>query len=204
MAIGPTEQSAIPIGTPTMSCRLSSTPTPLTAIVLLALLSACATGTGTRGRARSGPLPATPTPTATASAQIAAADQQVIARERAFAETLERRDLRAFLSFLSPDAIFFSGNSVEHGPAEIANVWAPYFAGPHAPFSWHPDHVEVTPDGRLALSTGPILQDGKVVGRFNSVWRLEQGNTWRIVFDKGEAVCGPTPAPAAPPAAPGS
>jgi ketosteroid isomerase-like protein len=170
--------------------RLSSTLPPVGVTLVLSLLAACATSPA-RPRAHTG-SPATATPTASASAQIAAANDQVASTERAFAQTLASRDLKAFLTFLSPDAIFFSGSSVEHGPAEIAAVWAPFFSGSRAPFSWHPDHVEVTADGHLALSTGPILQDDKVVGRFNSVWRLEEGTTWRILFDKGEPVCGPT------------
>jgi ketosteroid isomerase-like protein len=27
--------------------------------------------------------------------------------------------------------------------------------------------------------------DGKVIGRFNSVWRQEAPGVWRVVFDKG-------------------
>src|SRR6185312_10851012 len=99
----------------------------------------------------------------------------------------------------------FSGQTIERGQAEIAAVWEPYFNGRTAPFSWEPDHVEVLPDGRLALSTGPLIEHGQVVGRFDSVWRLEAPNTWRIVFDKGEPVCGaPGAAPtgATAPAAP--
>jgi hypothetical protein len=49
------------------------------------------------------------------------------------------------------------------------------------------------PSGKLALSTGPIYIQGKEVGRFNSIWRLEAASTWRIVFDKGEAVCSAKP-----------
>jgi ketosteroid isomerase-like protein len=129
------------------------------------------------------------------------ATAQVIATERAFAATMAQRNFKAFLTFLSPDAIFFSGNMVERGPVQIANQWAPYFDGRTAPFSWEPDDVQVLPDGTLALSTGPLMQQGRVVGRFNSIWRLEAPNTWHIVFDKGEAVCA---APPAPPAARGS
>jgi ketosteroid isomerase-like protein len=165
-----------------MHLRLSSTALSITATGALCLLTACTTAPRARTEGAA--------PTAAASAQISAADEQVTNAERAFAQTLANRDMKAFLSFLSPDAIFFSGSNVEHGPAEIAEVWAPFFSGPRAPFSWHPDHIEVTADGHLALSTGPILQDDKVVGRFNSVWRLEEGNTWRILFDKGEPVCG--------------
>ncbi len=126
-----------------------------------------------------------------AGAATAAAVKQVIATEQAFAKTMATRDFKAFVTFLAPDAVFFSGNAVRHGSAEVAAQWQPYFDGPNAPFSWAPDHVEVLASGRLALSTGPVYQAGKMVGRFNSIWRLEADNTWHIVFDKGEAVCSP-------------
>jgi len=47
--------------------------------------------------------------------------------------------------------------------------------------------------GQTGLEHRPVYVEGKEVGRFNSVWRLEGPNTWRIVFDKGEAVCGAKP-----------
>jgi ketosteroid isomerase-like protein len=128
-----------------------------------------------------------------AKAATAAAVKQVIATEQAFAKTMADRDFKAFIMFLSPDAVFFSGSAVRHGPAEVAGQWQPYFEGHKAPFSWAPDHVEVLASGNLALSTGPVYEEGKIVGRFNSIWRLEPGNAWRIVFDKGEAVCSPKP-----------
>jgi ketosteroid isomerase-like protein len=124
-----------------------------------------------------------------AKAATAIAVKQVIATEQAFAKTMADRDFKAFVTFLSPDAVFFSGTSVKHGPAEVAVQWRPYYDGRKAPFSWAPDHVEVLASGKLALSTGPVYEDGKIVGRFNSIWRLEADNNWRIVFDKGEAVC---------------
>jgi ketosteroid isomerase-like protein len=128
-----------------------------------------------------------------AGAATAVAVKQVIATEQAFAKTMANRDIKAFVTYLSPDAVFFSGSTVKHGPAEVAVQWQPYFESRKAPFSWAPDHVEVLASGRLALSTGPVYVDGKIVGRFNSIWRLEDDNAWRIVFDKGEAVCSSKP-----------
>jgi ketosteroid isomerase-like protein len=121
------------------------------------------------------------------------AHEQVVASERAFARTMADRDFKAFTGFLANEAIFFSGSTVQHGSAAIAATWKPYFAGASAPFSWLPDNVQVLPSGKLALSTGPVYINGKEVGRFNSIWRLESANTWRIVFDKGEAVCSSKP-----------
>lgn len=127
------------------------------------------------------------------NAAATAATQQVISTERTFAKSMADRNFKAFVTFLSPEATFFSASSVKHGAAEVAEQWRSYFDGPKAPFSWAPDHVEVLPSGTLALSTGPIYQQGKIVGRYNSIWRLEAANTWHIVFDKGEAVCGIAP-----------
>src|SRR5690606_22565999 len=109
--------------------------------------------------------------------------KEVEARERAFAKTMADRDLEAFRSFLSDDVIFFSGPEPLRGPEAVVAWWARYFEGDEAPFSWEPDQVEVLESGSLAFSTGPVYGvSGEIIGRFNSVWRLEAPGTWRIVF----------------------
>ncbi|MCA9550937.1 MAG: nuclear transport factor 2 family protein [Myxococcales bacterium] len=113
---------------------------------------------------------------------------QVADTERAFAATMAARDLEAFSAFIDPEAIFFSGPEPLHGKAAVLKWWARYFEGPAAPFSWEPDTVEVLASCTLAHSSGPVrTPDGKVVARFNSIWRLAPDGAWRIVFDKGEA-----------------
>jgi len=110
----------------------------------------------------------------------------VRAREVAFAATMSRRDLPAFLTFVSPEAVFFNGNQPIRGRTAIGEAWAPFFEGPTAPFSWGPDVVEVLESGSLALTSGPVRDaSGVEVGRFNSVWRKEADGEWRVVFDKG-------------------
>ncbi len=118
--------------------------------------------------------------------QVEGAAAEVEAREIAFAKTMAGRDLDAFLTFVSPEAIFFNGNEPLRGRDVIARGWAPFFEGAAAPFSWHPDVVEVLESGRLALSSGPVRgASGEEVGRFNSIWRKEADGQWRVVFDKG-------------------
>jgi ketosteroid isomerase-like protein len=146
----------------------------------LFLVEACASGAKTRS-----PAPPHVTPTAPT------AQQQVFATETAFAQSMADRDFSAFVRFLSHDAVFFSNAGVERGVTQIAEAWQPLFKDKTAPFSWAPDAVEVLPSGDLALSTGVVVVNGKIVGRFNSVWRREGPKTWRIVFDKGERVCTP-------------
>lgn len=112
--------------------------------------------------------------------------EQVFAVERAFAKTMADRDLEAFATFLSDEAVFFSGTKTLRGRQQITEAWAAYFTGSAPPFSWDPDQVVVLESGTLALSTGPVVDpSGEVVGRFNSIWRLESPGVWKIVFDKG-------------------
>jgi ketosteroid isomerase-like protein len=136
--------------------------------------------------------------TAARTADVATIQRQVMDTERAFARTMADRDHAAFTSFLSEEAVFFSGETAQRGKATVAAAWKPFFDGASAPFSWEPDQVQVLESGSLALSTGPVHDPaGRLVGRFNSIWRQEAPGRWRIVFDKGSPVC-PSPTPAAP------
>jgi ketosteroid isomerase-like protein len=121
-----------------------------------------------------------------ASPQSPALTPAVEARERAFAKTMADRDFDAFLSFISPEAVFFGGNGALRGRDAIVAAWRGFFEGPQAPFSWEPDVVEVLDSGGLALTSGPVrLPSGEDAGRFNSIWRLDSDGVWRIVFDRG-------------------
>ncbi|MEQ1579719.1 MAG: nuclear transport factor 2 family protein [Steroidobacteraceae bacterium] len=127
-----------------------------------------------------------------ALAAVPSPKDQVWAAEVAFAKTVETRDLKAFAEFLSEEAVFFSGTAATHGKANVVGSWKRFFVDKEAPFSWAPDQVEVLASGTLALSTGPVRDpSGKIISRFNSIWRLEAGR-WRVVFDKGSPT---TPGP---------
>lgn len=116
--------------------------------------------------------------------------QQVADTERAFAETMAQRDFEGFVSFLSDEAVFFSGETPLRGKQKVADTWKSYYEQADAPFSWEPETVEVLESGTLALSSGPVLDpEGKMVATFNSIWRLEAPGVWRIVFDKGSVAC---------------
>jgi len=116
--------------------------------------------------------------------------REVEQTERAFAKTMADRDAARFATFVSEEAVFFSGEEPLRGKATVTQHWARFFAGPAAPFSWEPDRVEVLDSGTLALSTGPVRNArGKLVARFSSIWRRESPGVWRIVFDRGSPVC---------------
>jgi ketosteroid isomerase-like protein len=114
----------------------------------------------------------------------------VRAREAAFAKTMADRDLDAFASFVSEEAVFVSGAGPLRGRQAVVDGWKRYFEGPKAPFSWAPDRVEVIRSGALALSSGPVMgPDGQRVGTFVSTWRREKDGEWRIVLDIGCPRC---------------
>jgi ketosteroid isomerase-like protein len=128
-----------------------------------------------------------------ASAASASPRDQVWAAEVAFARSMAERDLKKFGECVSEEAIFFAGTTPLIGKAKVIEGWAGFFKDSAAPFSWEPDQVEVLASGTLAISTGPVRDPaGNVVARFNSIWRLESGNVWRVVFDKGSP---PSPGP---------
>ena len=87
---------------------------------------------------------------------LKALQQQVFKTENAFAKAMATRDFRAFESFLSQEAVFFSGPVPLRGKAAVAAFWKQFFEKPEAPFSWEPERVEVLESGTLALSTGPV------------------------------------------------
>lgn len=112
--------------------------------------------------------------------------RQVFAAESSFAATMAQRDLEAFASYLSPEAIFFGDTTVMRGKRAVLEGWRRFFTEREAPFSWKPDVVEVLPSGKLAISNGPVFNPaGKKVGNFSSIWRREPDGSWQIIFDKG-------------------
>jgi ketosteroid isomerase-like protein len=145
--------------------------------------------------AGAGPLatsPGTATAATTPNHALTVAQAEVMAAERAFAKTMADRDHAAFTGFLAEETVFFSGEQATRGRAAVAASWARLYEGPDAPFSWEPDQVQVLDSGTLALSTGPVRDpSGKVIARFNSIWRREAPGVWKVVFDKGSPVCAP-------------
>lgn len=116
--------------------------------------------------------------------------QQVAATERGFAKSMADRNHAAFVSYLSDEAIFFTGPTPLRGKQAVAAAWKRFYEKPEAPFSWEPEKVQVLDSGTLAISSGPVRDPaGKHFATFSSIWRLEAPGVWRIIFDKGETVC---------------
>jgi ketosteroid isomerase-like protein len=120
---------------------------------------------------------------------IARRVEEARAAETAFAAAFAARDAAAFRRSLAADTIWM-GKEALNGPDAVMAAWAGYLSSPKPPFSWAPDLVLVLPTGDLARTTGPVIDpDGKVVARFQSVWRRKPAGGWEIVFDFGTEVC---------------
>jgi ketosteroid isomerase-like protein len=127
-----------------------------------------------------------PSPALLAQARTAALQRQVFAAESSFAASMAQRNLDAFASHMSPEAIFFGDTTVMRGKQAVLSTWRRFFEKPEAPFSWKPDVIEVLPSGNLALSSGPVFDpSGQKIGNFSSIWRREPEGKWQIIFDKG-------------------
>jgi len=124
-----------------------------------------------------------------AADDLAKLTEQVRATEIAFAKTLADRDVKAFRAMIAPDVIWLADQPLR-GPDQVLTRWQKFFDAPQAPFSWTPELVEVQQGGKLALSTGPVLDPaGKRIGTYTSIWRRESTGEWKIIFDRGCPVC---------------
>jgi len=121
-------------------------------------------------------------------AELSTTVADVRAAENAFAKTMADRKFDRFGDFVAEDAVF-NGRAAQIGKAAVLAAWKGYFDKPQAPFSWAPDAVAPTADGRYALSTGLVHdKDGKLTGRFTSIWRKDPDGHWRVVADQGVGV----------------
>ena len=115
-------------------------------------------------------------------------------REIGFSVAAENRDAAAFKAFIDDDARFVGG-SVARGPEAIAEAWTPFLTEGGPEIKWRPEFIEVLENGKLALTRGPYRlitadDNGESVerwGTFNSVWRLHDDGSWKVVFDAGSA-----------------
>ncbi len=139
---------------------------------------------------------------AMASTVMADATDDVRCYEIRFSQSVETQNAELFESLVDTDARFVSGSgSVSRGPKAVATAWSIFFTADGPSIKWRPQIVEVLQDGALALSRGPyklITKDEKGTesehwGTFNSIWRLQDDGSWKVVFDAG------SPAATAPP-----
>jgi len=124
----------------------------------------------------------------------------VWARERSFANTVERHDTQAFAEHVHPGAVFGAASATpQRGRDVILKAWQSIIDGQQVSLRWRPKFVSIGSDPNVAISRGPFVISSKdasgvasyKIGDFVSVWvRKDPKSPWKVLFDGG----GPPPA----------
>ena len=118
-----------------------------------------------------------------ASSALAGPVEEVANAEIAFAKAFADRDPAKFFAMVAPDATFLGFRALR-GREAVTAGWSRLLQEPQAPFSWGPERVEVTAEGKLGLSTGPIYNaKGFHTGDYSSVWQKQGDGSWKVIFD---------------------
>jgi ketosteroid isomerase-like protein len=120
-----------------------------------------------------------------------AAEAAMLKADRDFNQAMVDHDLKRFLSFVAPDAVFDSAEG--RGRDAIAKAWAPFFAPDGPTISWSPAKAEALVAGDVGYSIGTWERHSKdaagnaVVrrGQYLTVWRKQKDGSWAAAFDTG-------------------
>lgn len=134
-----------------------------------------------------------------AATALADAVDEVRQAETAFAKAFADRDKEKFFSYVAGDAVFMGGLATQRGKDAVVKRWSRFFDDvPVAPFSWGPERVEVTGDGKIGFSMGPIYDgEGNHAGYYSSIWQKQGDGTWKVIIDGPGAPAAPLPQNAA-------
>lgn len=115
----------------------------------------------------------------------AGAVEEVRQAEIGFAKAFADRDKAKFFSYVADDAVFLGGMATQRGKQAVIARWSRFFDNvPVAPFSWGPERVEVTGDGKIGFSMGPIYDaEGNHGGYYSSIWQKQADGTWKVILD---------------------
>lgn len=113
----------------------------------------------------------------------------VIAAELAFARLAhEKGQWSAFAATAASDAVMFTPRMV------LAQDWLRGRPNPAVAVKWQPHAVSSSCDGSLVVSQG-AWQGPKVTGYFTTIWRRQKNGSYKWVYDGGDSLKEPLPAP---------
>jgi len=116
---------------------------------------------------------------------FADAVEEVRQAETGFAKAFADRDKAKFFSYVAEDAVFMGALHTQRGKEAVVKRWSRFFDNvPVAPFRWGPERVEVTGDGKIGFSMGPIYDgEGNHAGYYSSIWQRQADGAWKIIVD---------------------
>lgn len=126
----------------------------------------------------------------------AAAIVTAVDAERAFAADAQKLgQWTAFRKYAAPGAVMFVPKAV------YAQEWLRTRKDPPNSVKWQPAFGYLSCDGKVAINGGPWQRPDGSFGYFTTVWlheELKDGPRWHWVYDAGDALKEPMPAPAEP------
>ncbi|HEY0371447.1 MAG TPA: alpha/beta fold hydrolase [Thermoanaerobaculia bacterium] len=130
---------------------------------------------------------------------LADAVEDVRQAEIGFAKAFADRDKTKFFAYVANDAVFLGGLAVQRGKDAVVKRWSRFFDNqPVAPFSWGPERIEITGNGTIGLSTGPVFDaEGNAIAQYASIWLKQGDGTWKVILDGPGQPAAPTPQNAA-------
>jgi ketosteroid isomerase-like protein len=110
--------------------------------------------------------------------------EQVQAAEDALAQAVFERDRDTFQDLLADDGEMVVCRRTLHGKPAIMAALQSYFDGAEPAVCCECLRIEVLNTGMLAFSSGELLDhyDRSPVGAFESIWRRDPGQVWRLAF----------------------
>lgn len=119
------------------------------------------------------------------------AEAAMLKVDRDFNQAMADHDLKRFVSFVAPDAVFDSAEG--RGKDAVAKAWAPFFAPNGPTISWSPTKAEALVAGDVGYTIGTWERHSKdaagnaVVrrGQYLTVWRKQADGAWMASFDTG-------------------
>ena len=131
-------------------------------------------------------------PEATTPVDPAAARVELLAADRAFADSADRHGLEGWMGWLADDAVRLQmGGPVAQGHEAIRRFDDGLFADSTMILRWEPTEAGVFDDGRHGFTTGRgalVRRDGSDTawaGAYISIWRRADDGSWRVILDTG-------------------
>jgi ketosteroid isomerase-like protein len=117
---------------------------------------------------------------------------ELITADRAFAESVGRTGLGAWLAAFGPNGIMVSNGASHSGQDGIRRQMLPLFADSLFTLTWDPNFAEVAEGGDLGYTIGTYQMtasgsDGlqNFSGSYLTVWRRNANGVWKVEADIG-------------------
>ncbi|MDX3909903.1 MAG: hypothetical protein QHC67_08795 [Sphingobium sp.] len=122
--------------------------------------------------------------------RLSANPSAVVAAEIAFNRLAqEKGQWTAFRATAAKDAVMFVPEMVN------AQLWLKGRKDPPASVKWQPEKVLMSCDGSVGVTSGAWQRPDGSNGYFTTIWRRDDRGRWNWVFDHGDVLKAPRPAP---------